>query len=86
MVRIARCRCPAPRVRAASTYSRFFTVSTWLRVTRANVTQLVIASTTITFTTLGPTTAAIRMASRIDGKESWMSASRISTASTQPPR
>ena len=85
-MRSIRWRCPAPRVRAASTYSRCLRLSTWLRLTRANVTQLEIASTKMTLTTLGPSTAAMKMASRIDGNVSWMSASRISTESLQPPK
>ncbi len=86
MVRVTRCQPRAPRVRAASTKSRSLMVSTWLRVTRANVTQFEMASTITTLTTLGPRIDAMKMASRIDGKVSCTSASRISTASSQPPR
>src|SRR5699024_12335735 len=66
-----RCRFLAPRVREASTYSRFLRVKTWLRVTRANCTQFEIARTITTFTTLGPKTDAIKIRSeeRRVGKE-----------------
>ena len=39
-----------------------------------------------TFTTLGPSRAATKMASRIEGKVSWTSASRMRSESAQPPK
>ena len=55
------------------------------RTTRAYGTQLARAITRITFRTLVPRPPMMAMASKMYGKASWMSTSRIRILSAQPP-
>ena len=59
-----------PVARAASTYSRSFAVSVAARATRAKITHRVSDRVRMTFVTDGPSTAAIMIASRIEGNAS----------------
>jgi hypothetical protein len=60
----------APSARAANTNSRSRVDSVEARATRPYVTQRAIASVMMTLVTLGPSIAAIKIASRMVGKPS----------------
>jgi hypothetical protein len=71
--------------RAAWTYSFCFSPSTEARVMRENWGMLMIARAMAALVTPGPSTAATAMPSRIAGKASSVSQTRMMQASSQPP-
>src|SRR5215510_12716134 len=75
-----------PRAWMASTNSRERSTSTCERSTRAYVTQPESPMTTIRVGKLGPSTAMMPIASRMNGNASWASASVMIMLSVQPPR
>ena len=77
---------PPPSARAACTNSRSRSDSTAPRTTRAYTTHVDTPMTTMIVVRLGPSTPMTAMASRMNGNASWMSASRMRTSSTRPPK
>ena len=60
--------------------------STWPRTIRPYCTQPVRPSTIMILSRPGPSTAMIARASRMVGKDNWISARRMMTSSAQPPK
>jgi hypothetical protein len=75
-----------PSAIAACTYSRSRIESTSPRTTRAYTTHDDTPMTMMMLRRLGPRTPITAIASRMNGKASWMSASRIRKSSTRPPK
>jgi hypothetical protein len=75
-----------PSAMAAWTNSRSRIDRTSPRTTRAYTTQDETPITTMMLRRLGPSTPMTAMARRMNGKASWMSASRIKKSSTRPPK
>ena len=74
--------CRSPVARAARTNSSCLMDSTWPRTMRPYWTQPVSPSTRISLSRPLPSTAMMARASRIVGKDSWISAIRMMTSST----
>ena len=75
---------PSPRAWAACTNSRSFTDRTSPRTTRAYTTQPATDKLTMILRRPSPTIALMVSASRMNGKESCTSATRMTTAPSQP--
>ena len=75
-----------PIERAASTYSLSRSLSVSERTIRETLAQLTSVSARKILTSPSPSVYMMTMASSIVGKASMISASRISSASTHPPR
>ena len=72
--------------RAASTQARSRSDSTWARITRAVFGHSSSATVTITTRTPGAVSAASTSMNGRNGSPSTMSATRVTSLSTQPPR
>ena len=77
---------PAPRDRAASTYSRSLIESTWPRTMRATEAQLKNPITSTVMVRLGPVMETRAMATSRNGMQRTTSMSRARRVSTMPPR
>jgi hypothetical protein len=77
---------PSPRAWAACTNSRSFKDSTSPRTTRAYTTQPATDKLTMMLRNPSPTIALMVRASRMNGKESCTSATRISTVPAHPSK